>query len=145
MAIINVRMLFKVFLLCTLLLVLSACQASSNTANVKRIDDNTIDASHPRAELVLASKRLVGVVALTNVRFGWVANFQKTEVGLQNISGRALSLEYKIEWQDEQGFTVNQNTVWHPIKLAAREIRNIKSLGKVPEAYQIQMTVRIPD
>lgn len=145
MPIVNIRLLLSVTLFFVLLFVLSGCQSSSNTANLKRINDNTIDVSHPRAELVLASKRLVGVVALTDVRFGSVVNFQRVQVGLQNISGRELSLDYKVEWQDDQGFAVNQNTIWHPIKLGAREIYHIKSLGKVQEAYQIQLTVRFSD
>jgi len=145
MPIVNIRLTVNIILFFAVLFIFLGCQSSSKVANLKHIKDNTIDASHPRAELVLASKRLVGVVALTNVRFGSVVNFQRVQVGLQNISGRELSLDYKVEWQDDQGFTVNQNTIWHPIKLGAREIYNIKSLGKVQEAYQIQLTVRFSD
>ncbi len=126
---------------------LSGCQMGSNTkaSNVKHIEDATIDATHPRAELIIGSEKLLGNIVLTNVRFGNVGNFQRAAVGIQNRKEARFSLEYKIEWQDDQGFELNTATAWHRVTLGPKQIKNIQSVGKDPDAYQILVTVRFPD
>lgn len=121
------------------------CVAPQQGANVSYIKDKTIDASHPRATLVLASSQLLGKLIMTNVRFGAVGNFQRTEVSMQNLSKQKLILEYKIEWQDKDGFTINSNQAWHRFSLSPKQIQNVQSVGKDPAAYQIQVVVRLPD
>lgn len=124
---------------------LSGCAEVQKGANMPRIDSDNIDTTNPRSELVLASKTLVGKLVVTNVRFGTVGNFQRAEVGLQNISNKKLAFEYKIEWQDRDGFTVNAHASWHCFTLTPGQIQNVQSVGKTEEAYRIQVVVRIPD
>ena len=116
-----------------------------HAANAPRVADKTIDTTHSRAELVLASDKLLRKLVMTNVRFGTVGNFARAEVGMQNLSGSKLQLEYKIDWQDSQGFTINSNNTWHRFSLAPKEIKNLQSVGKTPEAARIQVVVRLPD
>lgn len=139
------RIKLVVLLLCSsFVLVFSGC-VQQKGATLSHIEDKTIDTTHPRAELVLGSNKLLRKVVLTNVRFGNVGNFQRAEVGLQNLVEKRFSLEYRIDWQDKQGFTVNSNNAWHRIVLGPKQIKSLKSVGKVPEAYKIQVTVRYPD
>lgn len=127
-----------------LLVGLSACVAPQG-ATVRQINDKTIDSNHPRAQLVLASDQLLGKLVMTNVRFGTVGNFERTELGMQNLSKRKLALEYRIVWQDRDGFTINSNNAWHRMTLSPKQINNVQSVGKDPAAYQIQVVVRLPD
>ncbi len=114
-------------------------------ATMSRIEGKTIDTTHPRAELILGSKKLLRKIVMTNVRIGKIGQFQRAEVGLQNLQEERYSLEYRIEWQDEQGFSINSNNSWHRITLGPKQIKNLKSVGKTPEAYKIFVTVRFPD
>lgn len=123
---------------------LSACVAPQG-ATVRQINDQTIDVTHPRAQLVIASDQLLGKLVMTNVRFGTVGNFARTELGMQNLSKRKLVLEYRIIWQDKDGFTINANNAWHRTIMSPKQINNVQSVGKDPDAYQIQVVVRLPD
>jgi len=119
--------------------------AVQHGANVERVADSSIDVTHPRAELVLASTELLRKLVMVNVRFGAVGTLQRAEFGMQNVSSKKLVLEYKVEWQDQGGFTVSNNSVWHRFSLAPKEMKNMQTVGKVPEAYKIQVITRLPD
>ena len=129
----------------TVVSLLSSVGCVQHAANAPRVADRTIDVTHSRAELVLASDQLLHKLVMTNVRFGSAGNFARAEVGMQNLSDQKLQLEYKFDWQDSQGFTVNSNNTWHRFSLAPKEIKNIQSVGKTPEADRIQVVVRLPD
>ena len=119
--------------------------AAPKAAIEKRVDDSTIDATHPRAEVVVGSKELLNKLVMTNVIFGSVGMFPRMQVTLQNVSNKKLVLEYKIEWQDQQGFAVNTDAAWHRFTLTPKQVQNIQSVGKVPEAYSAQVMTRLPD
>ncbi len=140
----NIKKLMKSLLCGSLILVNTGCEVTHG-ANMQRINNNNIDVTHPRAELVIASDKLLNNLVMTNVRFGNVGNFQRTEIGMQNISARNLNLEYKIDWQDNQGFSVNSHSIWKRFSLSPKQIKNVQSVGKVPEAYQVLVTVRLPN
>lgn len=127
-----------------LAVIVSGCVAPQG-ATVRHIDDQTIDASHPRARLVLASDQLPGNLVITNVRFGTVGNFQRTQFNLQNLANRKLALEYRIVWKDKDDFTINANNAWHRTILSPKQIYDVQSVGKDPAAYQIEVVVRLPD
>lgn len=127
-----------------LLLAVAGCVAPQG-ATVQQIGDKTIDVTHPRAQLVLASDQLLGKLVMTNVRFGTVGNFTRTELDMQNLSSRKLALEYRIVWKDKDGFTINGNNAWHRMILSPKQINNVQSVGKDSDAYQIQVVVRLPD
>lgn len=131
-------------LLIVFLVMVSGCAAPQG-AMVKHFDDQTIDDTHPRALLVLASDQLPGKVVITNVHFGTVGNFPRTQFSLQNLSKRKLALEYQIVWKDAEGFTVNANNAWHRTILSPKQIYDVQSVGKDPAAYQIDVVLRLPD
>jgi len=143
----NMKLIKKmmVFFFSVLVLVSIIGCVAQKGANVKHVEDKTIDASHPRATLVLASSQLSGTLIMTNVRFGAVGNFQRTELSMQNLSKHKLNLEYQIQWQTKDGFTINSNQAWHRFSLAPKQIKNVQSVGKDPDAYQIHVVVRLPD
>jgi uncharacterized protein YcfL len=104
----------------------------------------TIDTTHPRARLVTGSVDLVGKVVIRDPRFRTLGQLAQAEVTVQNLTETLYTLEYKFDWTDEQGFTVESPSMWHRFTLTPHEIRNFSSTGKKPEARNITFTIRFP-
>ena len=128
-------------------LLLTACntvESIGQQPNIRNHQQNTVSTAHPRARLIAGSKDLVGQIDIVNVRFGTVGQLQRAEVSVQNLSNERYSLEYMYVWEDQQGFKVNQNTVWKRFTLGPREIKSFQTIGVTPTAYGLTMTVRLP-
>lgn len=123
----------------------SACSTPGSNPNISHHAQSTVNAEHPRMRLVLSSKKLVGKVALVDVRMGSVGSLSRAEVTVQNLTNDRYTLEYMYAWTDEEGFGINDNQVWRRFLLAPREIKSFQSVGKDPRAYQTTMTIRFPD
>ncbi|MBV1877797.1 MAG: YcfL family protein [Pseudomonadales bacterium] len=95
-----------------------------------------------RAQLVLASTKNLNIVAMDNVRFGNVGSFVRAEVDVRNRTRKNLSLQYKVEWRTEAGFSVSDMSSWHQLNLAPDEVRSLQSVAKVPEAWGFQLVVK---
>ena len=104
-----------------------------------------IDSSDPRAKLVTGSEELLGKIKTKNPRFRTLGQLTQAQVMVVNLSEDRCTLEYKIDWEDDQGFNVNSINSWHRFTLSPRETKTITSTGKVPEARNIVFTVRRPD
>jgi len=109
------------------------------------VPTESVSDAHPRATLVLASKPLVGEIVLTKPQFQSVGQLSRAQVTVQNVTGKRYSLEYKFDWEDAQGFSVNSASSWQRFSLSPRQVRKFTSTGKVPQATNITFTVRLPD
>lgn len=103
-----------------------------------------VDISHPRAKLITGSNKLLGKVLILNPRFRKVGKLYQAEVTVQNVTKNTYNLEYKFDWADEQGFTVDSRNVWHRFTLTPHQVQNFTSTGKTPEAKNIIFTIRLP-
>ena len=129
-----------------LVFILSACSSTPmQGANINYQSQLTIDSSHPRATLILGTSELVDNVLLTNVRVAPVGLLTRAGIDVQNLTDNRYTLEYKVVWRDRQGFEVDASNVWHRFVLTPRKIKSIQTVGKIPEAYSVQFTVRFPD
>jgi len=133
------------------ILYLSACTSSppqqpapSNPKQTRQLPSN-VDTSHPRAKLVIGSNELRGRVKLHSPIFGQVGQLTKTQVQLDNLSGLALDLRYRIDWSDDDGFKVGTINSWQFVSLAPRGSESLTSVGKMPEATRITVTVRLTE
>lgn len=126
-------------------LFISACKPASVAENNNFVQQDTLDDSHPRARLVLGSKKLVGNIRMANIRFRKVGLFNQAQIGIQNMSDVRYNLEYKVEWEDANGFMVDQSGVWHRFTLAPMQIDTVTTTAKVQDADKIVFTVRLPD
>ena len=135
----------KLYLSIILTFLMSGCSAIGLQPNIQHHQQNTISTVHPRAQLVAASTSLVGELDMVNVRFGTVGQLQRAEVSIQNLSNKRYSLEYLYTWEDQQGFAINQNVVWKRFTLAPRAVKSFQTIGPTPDAYKVNMTVRLPD
>ena len=127
------------------ILVVGGCQTPPSVAqNPGFIAQASLDNSDPRARLVL-SKSLVGNVRMANLRFRKVGRFTQAQVGIQNLSNDRYNAEYRVEWEDKDGFMVDQSGVWRRITLAPTQIDTFTSTGKKPDAAHIVVNLRLPD
>jgi len=129
-----------------LILLISACQTPPTVAEQPGyISKSTLDNSDPRARLVLGSNALVGNIRMANLAFRKVGQFTQAQVGIQNLSNDRYNIEYRVEWEDVNGFMVDQSGVWRRLTLSPTQIDTITSTGKKPEAEKIVINLRLPD
>ncbi len=137
------------YLMLSLLLItvfsVSACKPATVAENPNFVAQDTLDDTHPRARLVLGSDRLVGNIRMANIKFRKVGLFTQAQIGIQNLSDVRYNLEYKVEWEDANGFMLDQSGVWHRFTLSPTQIDTVTATGKVQEAYKVVFTVRLPD
>jgi uncharacterized protein YcfL len=127
-------------------LMLGACNPPpAANPNVRHIQQDTIDASHPNARLILGSRDLVGQIALLDARLGSTGKLAKAEVSVQNLSNNRYTLEYQYAWEDAQGFSISENRVWKRFVLGPRELKSFRAIASDPRAHGFTMTVRLPD
>lgn len=136
--------LTRLSLLMAVILV-SGCNTMAGGGDIRHVKQNTIIDSHPRARLVLGSEALVDRIAMVDVRIGPAGRLQRAEVSVQNLTSDRYTLEYMYNWEDQQGFGINDNKVWKRFVLGPREIRSFQTVASNPDAYQLTMTVRLPD
>jgi len=136
----------KLYILALIIFLLGCNTVNSigQQPTIRNHQQNIVSTVHPRARLIAGSKDLVGQLDLVNVRFGTVGQLPRAEVSVQNLSNARYSLEYMYSWEDQQGFKINQNTVWKRFTLGSREIKSFQTIGVTPEAYGLTMTVRLP-
>ena len=130
--------------------VLSAmCAAASGCAmpasNQRTVEQRVVDTSNPRAKLIVGSTKLVNKIAAIDPRFRKLGEMTQAEVTVQNLTDDRYTLEYRFDWEDADGFSVNSNNMWHRFTLTARQTQRFQSLGKTPAAVNIMFTVRLPD
>jgi len=128
-----------------LALTMLACKPASVAENPGFVKQDTLDDTHPRARLVLGSEKLIGNIRMANIRFRKVGLFTQAQVGIQNLSDVRYNLEYKVEWEDENGFMLDQSGAWQRFTLAPTQIDTVTATGKLQEAYKVVFTVRLPD
>jgi uncharacterized protein YcfL len=122
--------------LLTLLLVAPA--SAANKVGTHR----NIDTSFDNARLILGNDGLYGKVKFTKARVKPRGKFVKGNVEVQNLTDARMELEYRFDWQDEDGFRVGEAGIWQRFALGPRGIRSFKSMGKDKEAAKIQFMLR---
>ncbi len=125
---------------------LAGCNQPQNVRdNPGLVAGPSLDQSHPRAKLVLGSENLVGRIRLGSPKFRSVGQLTQAQVTVQNLTDYRYTLEYRFDWEDNQGFAAGNSGSWYRFTLAPRQIDSFTSTGKVPEATSIVFTVRLPD
>ncbi len=119
--------------------------SSMPDSNQRTVPQSMIDTSNPRAKLIVGSKKLVNKIVLLDPRFRVLGQMTQAEVTVQNLTDDRYTLEYKYDWEDSQGFSVDSRSMWHRFTLTARQTQRFQSTGKTPEAVNIIFTIRLPD
>lgn len=121
------------------------CTTVGPAVGQRTVPQPMIDTSHPQAKLITGSEKLLNNVAIIDPRFRKVGQLTQAEVTVQNLTENRYTLEYKYDWEDSQGFTVDSRSVWHRFTLTPHQTQRFQSTGKTPEATTIIFTVRFPD
>ncbi|GAB6039527.1 DUF1425 domain-containing protein [Endothiovibrio diazotrophicus] len=143
--------LFQSIALCAVIVTTSfslGCQQtrSESADDGRYVAHPTIDRSqHPNATLIVGSTALLEKIKLIDPRLRQAGAFMQGQVTLQNLSDDRLALEYRITWEDDQGFQLDQEAMWTRIFLGPRQTRRIQSTGKQQQAGHMVVTVRAPD
>lgn len=127
-----------------LVLVLSFLILLALTPVLQAGSNPIIDESYPRARLIVGGKPLSKKILLTKARVAPFGKIMRGRASIQNLTDKAMTLEYKFDWYDDEGFIIGDGGIWDRIKLRAREIRPLKSLGKSKHASKMQLIVRYP-
>lgn len=133
---------------CALIALVCCCLSGVNivcpTPVYSGDENNVIDQSHPRVRLVVGGKGLRKQVQLVKARVVPIGKLMRGQAHIQNLTDKRLSLEYKIDWYDDEGFVVGDGGIWERLAIGPRELRAVKSLGKSKNAAKMQVTVRFP-
>ncbi|ACL02528.1 hypothetical protein Dalk_0823 [Desulfatibacillum aliphaticivorans] len=103
-----------------------------------------IDESHPGIRLVIGGKDLTKQVRLVNPKIAPLGKLKKGMVQLRNVSDNRLTLEYKFDWMDEDGFLIGDGGIWERFSIGPGGVKTLQTVGKSPKAAQMQVTVRFP-
>lgn len=82
---------------------------------------------------------------MSNVKLRKVGRLTEAQVAIQNMSNERLHLEYRVEWENVNGFIVDQSGVWRQLILSPTQIDTFSTVGKNPEAEKIIVNLRKSD
>jgi uncharacterized protein YcfL len=98
---------------------------------------------YPNGRLVLASSELIDEVALLEPRMRTVGQLKEAEIAIQNLEDEDLFLEYKLEWEDADGFkTGTGNAAWHPFRLSPYATVRFRGTAPSVDGQVVIVTVR---
>lgn len=141
----KIKYLFTIAAVLVLIAFVGGCVTPGHVETNKQVEPvSNIDTSHPRAKLVTGSNKILGRVVILNPRFRTLGKLSQAEVTVQNLTENRYVMEYKFDWADPQGFTVDSHSVWHRFILTPHQMQNFNSTGKTPEARNIIFTIRLP-
>ncbi|MBW2271874.1 MAG: YcfL family protein [Deltaproteobacteria bacterium] len=118
--------------------------ASASAPHVQDTSNVVVDHTYPRAKLVLGSKDLLGKVVIIDPKFRKTGSLTEASVSVQNLSQNTYNLEYRFEWEDDDGFEVDGGGIWTRFSLTPNLIKKIRATGPSPQATRITFTVRYP-
>lgn len=84
-------------------------------------------------------------IELGQARFRLQGRYTMVEVQAQNTSGRDARIEYKVDWFDRDGFSVQTTSSWQSLTLSPRSFEAIRSVGQTAGAYSARLTIRGAD
>lgn len=99
----------------------------------------------PTLEINYETSGLARRIEFGPAQFRIMGRYQMFQVQAQNITSRDQRLEYKIDWFDAGGFSVQTTSNWMPLTLSPRQFQAIQSVGQVATAHSARLTLRDPD
>lgn len=95
-----------------------------------------------RLEINLETNSLGRRIELGEARFRASGRYTMVEVQAQNVTSRDQTIEYKIDWFDREGFSVQTSSNWQRLSLSPRAYEAIRSVGQVANAHWARLTIR---
>lgn len=96
----------------------------------------------PQLTINLESSSIGRRIELGQPRFRAAGRYQMVEVQAQNVSSRDQTIEYKIDWFDREGFSVQTTSTWQSLRLSPNAYEAIRSVGQTDTAHSARLTIR---
>ena len=112
----------------------------TNAVATSNVDTTT----HPNITMIVGSENLLGEVAIVQPRMRTVGALRQAAVSIQNFSDERLTVEYRDDWVDADGFSVDSLSAWQRMTLGPQEARPVSFMGKTPTADSVTVIVRQP-
>ena len=139
--------IYKLIILYTVIALSISCTSINPTSH--QVSETSlshlVNRNHPRATLVIGSEDLLGNIAISDPRFKSVGSLTQAQVYVQNLSEDRYTLEYKIDWEDSNGFSIQGINAWRRFTLTPHQRNTLSATGKNANATNIVVIVRLPD
>ena len=112
---------------------------------------NTYERSAPQAHIadvpfskIIGDESLGRIFQVTGINQSTVSgNLLKVQATVENIDTKIRTLNYKIEWIDDSGMSIEStNEAWKSIQLQGRESQTIQSVAINPKAVDFRIKLR---
>lgn len=93
---------------------------------------------------VITDNTLAGKLRVVSINQATVSgNLLKIQATVENLSSSARIFNYKFEWVDQDGMSVNSpNEVWKSLPLQGRETSTISTVAISPKAVDFRLKFR---
>lgn len=127
--------------LCLALGFVAGCTTATNT--YERVAPQAAASNVPVSK-VIGDESLGRVFQVTGVVQSTVSgNLLKVQATVENLETKLKTLNYKIEWIDNTGMSVDSaNEGWRTIQLQGRESQTIQSVAVTPRAVDFRIKLR---
>jgi len=99
---------------------------------------------HGEIEEAFGDPRLAGQFQLLGVKTQRREDRLFVQFDLHNKTNSNLSVEWALEWRDDQGFKIDAPENWRPLQLGGRGYETITATAPVPQASTFRLGVRKP-
>ena len=136
--------MIRSFLLAALMAVVCGCVGGTATNTHGVVGTAQIDDSNPRIMIVYGNEEFQDKVVVVRKLLDDSGNLAKCSVTLQNVSNDTFIVEYQFKWLEASGMPVMQTPAWSRMTLAPNAVKPLVNMAKVPEAHNVEFTVRLP-
>ena len=98
-----------------------------------------------RSERFIIHPDLEDEIAVISERIRPVGVLPQAEVTLKNFTEDRYTIEYRIDWYDQDGFKIETLSSWNRLTLTPNGTQDVRSVGKSDKAVSFKMNIRLPD
>jgi uncharacterized protein YcfL len=104
---------------------------------------NTYTGGAGQEQTFVGDRDLAAKFVLLNIRTE-TGERMRVQFDLQNTTASDLSVEWAIDWKDQNGFRVDTNPHWLPAVVTGKGFHAIQATAPTPAARQFQLMLRRP-
>ncbi len=100
---------------------------------------------NPRVDLLLSREGLARDISFVDTKLRTEGRFPQLQFAIGNQSTSRYTLEYKVDWFDQEGFSSrNGDGSWQRFTLSPGQQEVFTSTGRAPEAFRARVQLRLP-
>ena len=122
----------------------SGCNGGSAATTHSLVPNAQVDETNPRIMVIYGNEEFNDKLHVVRKLIDDSGNLAKCSVTLQNVSQDTFVIEYQFRWLEQSGMPIMQTPAWSRMTLAPNAVKPIINMAKVPEAKNVEFTVRLP-